>query len=79
MIDLVVHYGVYIIALMSAYGAIWCPYTYYNLTNQKELYKIASAKQKTQKEINFIIEQTKIHKYKIMTLQKDIDSITRQL
>ena len=35
LIDVVVHYGVYIMALMSAYGAIWCPYVYYNLLNQK--------------------------------------------
>jgi len=35
LIDVVVHYGVYLMALMSAYGAIWSPYVYYNLLNQK--------------------------------------------
>lgn len=48
LIDVVVHYGVYLMALMSAYGAIWSPYVYYNLLNQKEIHRIASAKLKTQ-------------------------------
>lgn len=48
LIDIVVHYGVYLMALMSAYGAIWSPYVYYNLFNQKEMHRIANAKLKTQ-------------------------------
>jgi len=47
LIDMVVYYGVYLMALMSAYGAIWCPYVYYNLINQKERSKIVHAKEKT--------------------------------
>lgn len=48
LIDLIVHYGVYLMALMSAYGAIWSPYVYYNMLNQKEIYRISNAKQRTQ-------------------------------
>jgi hypothetical protein len=43
---MIVEYGVYLMALMSAYGAIWCPYAYYNLRNQKERGKILHAKKK---------------------------------
>lgn len=45
-IEMIVEYGVYLMALMSAYGAIWCPYVYYNLINQKERHKILHAKKK---------------------------------
>lgn len=60
---------------MSAYGAIWCPYVYYNLINQKEKAKITHAKQKTKQEIHFIIEQTKQHKFELMNLEKEITSV----
>ena len=45
-IEMIVEYGVYLMALMSAYGAIWCPYVYYNMINQKERHKILHAKKK---------------------------------
>ena len=45
-VEIAVSYGVYLMALMSAYGAIWCPYVYYNLINQKERHKIKLAKKK---------------------------------
>ena len=30
MIEIITHYGVWIMALMSGYGAVWCPYVYLN-------------------------------------------------
>ncbi len=30
LVEIIVNYGIYIMALMSAYGAIWCPYIYFN-------------------------------------------------
>lgn len=77
LIDLIVHYGVYLMALMSAYGAIWSPYVYYNMLNQKESYRIADAKLKMQEEINFIIEQTKIHKYKLLKVSQEIATLKK--
>lgn len=35
LIEILVNYGVVIMALMSAYGAIWCPYIYFNHTDSK--------------------------------------------
>lgn len=79
LIDIVVHYGVYLMALMSAYGAIWCPYVYYNLLNQKEIHRIASAKLKTEEEIHFIIEQTKTHKLDLLTINHQIAQISKEI
>jgi len=79
LIDLVVHYGVYLMALMSAYGAIWSPYVYYNLLNQKEIHRIASAKLKTQEEIHFIIEKTKIQKLELLKINHKIAELTKEL
>jgi hypothetical protein len=79
LIDLIVHYGVYLMALMSAYGAIWSPYLYYNMLNQKEIHRIANAKQKTQEEIHFIIEQTKNHKYELLKLSEKICKLKKEI
>jgi hypothetical protein len=79
LIDLVVHYGVYLMALMSAYGAIWCPYVYYNLLNQKETHRIASAKLKTQDEIHFIIEKTKMHKLQLLNMNQQIAQLSKEI
>ena len=62
---------------MSAYGAIWSPYVYYNMLNQKQIHKIANAKMKTQEEIHFIIEQTKTHKYERLKLSQDITKLKK--
>lgn len=67
---MIVEYGVYLMALMSAYGAIWCPYVYYNLINQKERHKILHAKKKMEDEIHFIIEQIKSHKYELLKIRE---------
>lgn len=32
---MIIEYGVYLMALMSAYGAVWFPYVLYNIINQK--------------------------------------------
>ena len=79
LIELIVHYGVYLMALMSAYGAIWSPYGYYNLLNQKQIHRIANAKLKTQQEIHFIIEQTKTHKLELLQLTQQIDRLRREI
>lgn len=67
---MIVEYGVYLMAVMSAYGAIWCPYVYYNLINQKERHKILHAKKKMEDEIHFIIEQIKSHKYELLKIKE---------
>lgn len=38
LIEILVNYGVVIMALMSAYGAVWCPYIYFNHTDSKSTY-----------------------------------------
>ena len=30
LVEILVNYGVYLMAFMSAYGAVWCPYFYFN-------------------------------------------------
>ena len=40
LIEIVVNYGVVIMALMSAYGAVWCPYIYFNHTDSKSKWAV---------------------------------------
>jgi hypothetical protein len=35
LIEILLNYGVVIMAMMSAYGAVLCPYIYFNPTNSK--------------------------------------------
>lgn len=76
---MIVEYGVYLMALMSAYGAIWCPYVYYNLINQKERHKILHAKKKMEDEIHFIIEQIKTHKYQLLTINEAVTKLKAEI
>ena len=63
-------------ALMSAYGAVWCPYIYFNRTDSKRE-ELEEAKKKTKDEIYFIIEQIKKNKYSILKLKQSRESVEK--
>lgn len=54
---------------MSAYGAVWCPYIYFNHTDSKRD-DLLEAKKKAKDEIFFIIEQIKKNKYSLILLRE---------
>ena len=74
LVEILVNYGVVIMALMSAYGAVWCPYIYFNRTDSKRE-ELEEAKRKTKDEIYFIIEQIKKNKYSILKLKQSKESV----
>lgn len=61
--------GVYIMALLSAYGSVWTPYVYFNNRIDKIQDKLKEAKKKTKQEINFVIDQIKANKYELLLLR----------
>jgi len=63
LVEILVNYGVYIMAFMSAYGSIWCPYIYFNHIDPGSREDLREAKKKTKQEIHFIIDQIKKNKY----------------
>lgn len=78
LIEMIVGYGVYIMALMSAYGAVWCPYIYFNyFKTQKQ--ELTQAKKKTQEEIHFIIDQIKHNKLHLLLLKEQSSSLEAKL
>ena len=64
----------YIMALMSAYGSIWCPYIYFNHigTHKKQLIE---ARNKTREEIHFIMDQIKSNKLQLLNLGEKLGEL----
>jgi hypothetical protein len=56
------HYGTWIMAVMSGYGAVWCPYAYLN-SIYTEKKKLEAAKKARASEIKFVLDSIVKTKY----------------